>query len=56
VNLIAGVQISDLQYHNKVLKLKLKPANDRYSKSLEKIKDLEQLQKSTIKSDCIYKH
>jgi hypothetical protein len=55
VNLISGVQISDLQYHNKVLKLKLKPVNDRYSKSLEKIKD-EQLQKSTIKSDCICKH
>jgi hypothetical protein len=38
MNLISAVQISDLQYHNKVLQLKLKRANVRYSKSLEKIK------------------
>jgi hypothetical protein len=56
VNLICAVQISDLEYHNIVLQLNLKRANDRYSKSSGKIKDLEeQLQRSSTKSDCTNK-
>jgi hypothetical protein len=33
-NLICAVQISDLEYHNKVLQLKLKRANDQLKKKL----------------------